>query len=187
MLTQEQLYHGIISLVPEAKFSFWLDDGREQDWHDDTVTYVKLDGWCIAWRAENTVSCPSLSEIEAAATDGVLNAKRKARINNLLAKRDAIITGGITVGGHTYMTDVQSQNVVLQAITSESLGLATIFPRDWLLANGSTIQVTFDDIKDMAIAFAAKKEACYNNYISLLSQINSSDNPESVDINQGWE
>jgi len=52
-------------LAPNAKFSYWPDDNREVTWQDNTVDYVKLGGWCVAWKKNNEHRCPDLSELQA--------------------------------------------------------------------------------------------------------------------------
>jgi hypothetical protein len=52
-------------LVPNAKFSFWPDDNRHVTWDDESVEYIKRDGWCIAWKKANAQPCPSLEDLLA--------------------------------------------------------------------------------------------------------------------------
>lgn len=81
MITQDDLYHKLLILVPGAKFSFWLDDNRELDWVDNDVTYVKLDGWCIAWRNDNAQICPTLDAINAVTAQQVTDYIAKEKIS----------------------------------------------------------------------------------------------------------
>ena len=92
----------------------------------------------------------------------------------------------IVVGGNSFGTDPQSQAVMLQAISVESFGIATVFPTTWILSDNSTAQVTLQDMKDVALALSVRTSACYANYMALLGEINASDDPESIDITQGW-
>lgn len=115
-----------------------------------------------------------------------LEQRRSIRAQQLEQKREEVISSGIIVNGNPYFTDDKSINLMHQAITMQSLGIETVFPRSWILANGNVITVSFDDLKAVAVAMAAKKDACYANYLAILPQIMTSDDPESVDIDTGW-
>lgn len=65
MIDNEKLYHSILHIIPNAAFSFWMDDNRQNDWEDYSVTYEIRDGWCIAWKNSNGIACPSIEEINA--------------------------------------------------------------------------------------------------------------------------
>lgn len=112
--------------------------------------------------------------------------RRTICLNNLLNKRNEVINSGVTVNGNPYYTDDNSINLINQCLTMEGLGLTSVFPCDWILANGNILNVTYDDIKQVAIAISNKKQACYTNFINLGALINTSDNPESININEGW-
>jgi hypothetical protein len=115
-----------------------------------------------------------------------LDERRQMRVVQLEQKRDDVINSGIIVNGNSYFTDDKSINLMHQAITMQGLGIETVFPRAWILSDGSVVTVSFDDMKAVAVAIAGKKDACYANYLAIVPQIMASDNPESVDIDSGW-
>lgn len=65
MITEKKLYHSILIINPKAEFSFWENDGRQNDWVDHNQTYSFVDIWCIAWKNSNESQCPTLEEINA--------------------------------------------------------------------------------------------------------------------------
>ena len=107
-------------------------------------------------------------------------------LEKLLKKRNTIIQSGIIVDTRAYFTDDASINTMLQAITMHGLDIGTVFPRNWILADGTTALLTYDDMKAVAVAIAAKKDACFAHYMALADQIRASSDPESVDIESGW-
>lgn len=112
--------------------------------------------------------------------------QRLFALQNLLIKRDMVINSGIIISGNKYSTDNENLNMMLQSISIQSFGISSIFPMDWILYDNSTINISFDDIKDVASQISSMKQDCYVNYSSLLSEINSSDEPLSVNIDSGW-
>lgn len=115
-----------------------------------------------------------------------MSVRRAFVMDKLVAKRNAVIQSGVVVNQNPFFTDDASIALVHQAITMEGLGIQAVFPRSWILANGSVIEVSYDDMKAVAIAIAEKKDACYANYMALAAEINASDDPESIDIDAGW-
>lgn len=116
-----------------------------------------------------------------------LQQRRGVRAQSLEQKRDEMINNGIIVNGNSYFTDDKNINFMYQAITLEGLAIKTVFPRSWILADGNVVTVSFDDIKAVVKAIDVKKDACYANYLVILPQIMASNNPESVDIDSGWD
>lgn len=106
-------------------------------------------------------------------------------MNNLYNMRINKNAGGCTVSGNTYSTDSSSIDLMNQALATSERGFP-VFPANWILLNGSTIQVTYDQLKAVSGAIASKFQTNFNNYVYLAAQINQSSNPESIDITQGW-
>jgi hypothetical protein len=63
MISRDDLYFKLLHLVPDAKFSFWVDDRKEE--MGDPETLVKMLGYVVAWSKENTSSMPSRVSIES--------------------------------------------------------------------------------------------------------------------------
>lgn len=115
-----------------------------------------------------------------------IDTRREWRLNALLEKRNQVIESGIEVNGNIFATDDSSINKMLQAISMQGLGIMEIFPRSWILKNGSIIQINYDEMKAVAIAIASRIDVCFESYMSLSEQIKNSDDPESININSGW-
>lgn len=115
-----------------------------------------------------------------------LDQRKQNVLDSLLLKRDEVIESNITVNAVSYFADNNSVNVMHQALTLEGLAIATVFPTTWILADGTTTTVTIDQIKAVAAAIATRKNAAFDNYITLAAQINASTDPESIDITTGW-
>lgn len=112
--------------------------------------------------------------------------RREICVNNLIQKRNQVLTSGVSYNGYVFGTDDNVINLMLQSITMQGLGISTVFPRDWILADNSVISVSYDDIKLVATLIQAKKDSCYGNYILIMNEINISNNPESINIDSGW-
>jgi hypothetical protein len=94
MLSRENLYHGILKLVPDAKFSYWPDDGREANYEDDGTVYHKVVGWCVAWHPSNAQPFPKSEDITAFTQkqiDDDIEVKRKAFRDSEKAKDISLI------------------------------------------------------------------------------------------------
>jgi hypothetical protein len=118
-----------------------------------------------------------------------LDEAKVIKLGFLEQKRDDVIQDGIIVNNHPFYTDDKSISLMLQAITMEGLGIQVTFPRLWGLSNGTLYEISFAEIKDVAIAIAGKKDACYGNYFALKAQIiGAADYAalEAIDINAGW-
>lgn len=78
MLSRDDLYNRLIYLVPEAKFVFWPDEGKDDNKGYDNV--VKIPGWIIAWYPENSQPLPTLDQLNAvdnSTLDTWLESRRK--------------------------------------------------------------------------------------------------------------
>lgn len=62
MIERDDLYNRLLFLVPDAKFSFWKDEGLSDKGCENPI---HIDGWVIDWRTENASPCPSLEDIQA--------------------------------------------------------------------------------------------------------------------------
>lgn len=114
---------------------------------------------------------------------------KKMKIIELEQIRNEVMVSNIIVDNHEYFADDKSILLLHQCITMEGLGIQSIFPRDWILADGSLLKVSFDDIKALAVAISGRKDRAYGNYIALMTTINAAQDKESlnkIDINQGW-
>ena len=79
MISREDLFNRINYLLPEAKFSFWLDDGvRDKIDMGDKSLQVKVFGWVVYWHKDNPVPCPSEQDIQMANIESV-NADASAK------------------------------------------------------------------------------------------------------------
>ncbi len=83
MIERDDLYNRLLFLVSDAKFSFWLDEGRNDKPCENPIL---MDGWIIDWRAENSSPCPSLEDIEAVPAqdlaDFIEERRKQARDDN---------------------------------------------------------------------------------------------------------
>jgi hypothetical protein len=112
--------------------------------------------------------------------------RRHAQLNKLMEKREQVIDSDILVNGKTYFMDPVSQGILNQALTVEGLGIRTVFPMNWILADGSVAVVTIEQMKAVASAMSQRVNQSYDNYMYLVGQIYAAENPEDVDLDQGW-
>jgi len=112
--------------------------------------------------------------------------ERKSRCNQkLLDYRNNLIYGGFLYNGHVFNSDKDSQFLMSTAMSQSERGFP-VFPANWILQDGSIIELTYDEMKALSGALAAYVQACYGNYVILKAQIDASNDPESIDITQGW-
>lgn len=112
--------------------------------------------------------------------------RRQAQLNKLMQKREQVIEVPIVVNEKSFFMDHRSQGILDQALTVEGLGIRTVFPMNWILADGSVAVVSFEDMKAVASAMSKKVNLTYDNYMNLIGQIYQAENPEDVDLDQGW-
>jgi hypothetical protein len=73
-----------------------------------------------------------------------------------------------------------------QTLASHERGIPNVFPVNWILADGSTKEVVYDDIKNLNAALVTRISSNFANYYGLYQEIAVSDDPESIDIAEGW-
>lgn len=164
LVNNENLIENIISYDGEAEYS-----------PPDGLQLIEVNDWLNIGDDIN-LNEPTVS----------IEIRREFCLNSLIEKRNQALSSGVTYNDAVFGTDDNALNLMLQCITMQGLGISTIFPRDWILADNSIMQVSYDDMKAIALLVQEKKDACYSNYIALMTQINLSNDPESVDINAGW-
>ena len=64
--------------------------------------------------------------------------------------------------------------------------LSTFKPRQWKTIENDWVQFDLDTFKTLASAIEAKVDHDYKNAEILKAQIEKSDTPENIDLNQGW-
>ncbi len=130
--------------------------------------------------------------------------RRRGAIAALVAMRDSKTTADITYNGtifHCTDNDMAwlSQTIIgeLIRVSVTNINVLTVninvlvpaitsaFPLQLQTANGF-VQLTLVDAKSLLQACLARKQANMVRYMALLAIINSSNTPESVDINGGW-
>lgn len=116
-----------------------------------------------------------------------INVRRNGVLSALTNKRDSVIASGVTYNNNVFLTDDNSQNILHKALYMQSSGDKTdTFPRSWILADGLSITVAYTDMQAVAVLIATKTDSAYANYLTLKAQIESSTDPESIDITTGW-
>jgi hypothetical protein len=155
-------------------------DGLSMTNIDDPTT------WRLSFKEEATVEQQNAAQavIDNAATHK-LNYDRQLVLAKLVVIRDQVINSDITVNTHLFFADADSISLMHQCITMEA-NIQVIFPKDWILADGSILSVTYNDIKAVAIAISNRKDAAYTRYMALMAEINTSMTPESIDLTTGW-
>jgi hypothetical protein len=112
--------------------------------------------------------------------------ERKSRcLEKLTDYRNNLMYGGFSYNSNVYNSDKDSQFLMSSAMAQSERGFP-VFPVNWILHNGSVLQMSYDDMKALSGAMAAYIQLCYSNYVTLMTAIVGSDNPESIDITQGW-
>lgn len=112
--------------------------------------------------------------------------RRNISLNTLLLKRNEENTKNITIGTDSYFADQDSVNLMNQTLASHERGIENVFPANWILADGTTKAVAYEDLKALNAALVTRISANFANYYSLYMYIAQSDDPENVNIDEGW-
>lgn len=111
----------------------------------------------------------------------------KARLQcakKLSEKRKSIINGGVTVDGICIQTDDNSHSN-MNGYVSESIinGLVDI---TWKCGDGTRHIYTVQDLKPVFKEITTFRRACFVVEDALLTQIETAEDPVSIDIEAGW-
>jgi hypothetical protein len=82
----------------------------------------------------------------------------------------------------------QDMTNMIEAVSMDNAGLLQT-PVTWTLADGSTTDLSSDDIKAIAQLMQQRKTDAYANQRSLIAQVQSAETLnelKSIDITQGW-
>lgn len=113
-----------------------------------------------------------------------VDAPKAEAMRELKARRNAVLSSGMLVGGIPVYTDDISQ----QRLTAAALA-ATIDPTmtlNWKSAQGVFVTLTAPQIIGIAQAVRAHVQACFDREAQLLSDINAAADPRAVDLTTGW-
>lgn len=144
---------------------------------------IKINDWV---NLGDNININEPTIIDNLSSNFTIEQRRGFVITALTNERDFQIQKNITVNGHIFLADNDSITVLHQALTIQGLGIDTIFPTNWILADGTILNVSYDNMKAVATSISMRKSNAYTNYITLASKINSSQTPENIDITQGW-
>lgn len=149
---------------------------------DDNYDYLAVLKYC----EDNFITIDSLDAIdESPKVDNSIEVRRNKAIVALTLLRDEKISSGVIYNNHEFNSDAQTQLLMSYALSSHERGIS-LFPTPWGLKDGTVLIVSYDDLKAVSGLIAAKVQAAYINYLTLLNQINTNDYPENIDINTGW-
>ena len=115
-----------------------------------------------------------------------LDIRRSDALAKVLAKRDEELTKVVISNNKPFFADKDSMSLLNQTLSSQERGIAGIFPANWLLADGTVLSATYEDLKAVNELMAQRTAQNYGNYFSLVQQIITAENPENVYIDYGW-
>lgn len=147
------------------------------------LTLMQVNDWLLIGEKINKAESSVLDNLIANFT---IDQRRAFCVTALINERDAQIVKNITVNGNVFFADQDSINVMHEAITMQGLGIDGVFPTNWVLAVGGTINLSYSDAQAVASAIATRKNLAFANYMSLRASIMSAPTPEAVNIKQGW-
>lgn len=107
----------------------------------------------------------------------------RARINTLRARR---LAGGLTYEGNVYDTDEASRANLTAVVAAVAAGIPLPVGFTWRTSDNR--DVPFDALGLIALggAMLAHGEACYARSWQLKAEVDSSEAPESIDIESAW-
>lgn len=112
---------------------------------------------------------------------------KAALLAEVAAKRWAVETGGVIVGGSPIATDRESQAQLTSAYTSLKNGLIENTP--WKTADGTFNLVTLPQIEPVAQFVAAHVRACFaaeQIHDEAIQALTTQSELDAYDINAGW-
>lgn len=112
---------------------------------------------------------------------------KEALLSEVAAKRWAVETGGVIVGGSPIATDRESQAQLTSAYTSLKSGL--IENTTWKAADGTFNLVTLAQIEPVAQFVAAHVRACFaaeQIHDEAIQALTTQSELDAYDINAGW-
>jgi hypothetical protein len=98
--------------------------------------------------------------------------------------RDAKMAGGITLNGVTIFTDDVSQGRITGAALAVTLDPSLVIR--WKTASGDFIELGAAQVVGIATAVRMHVQACFDHEEILLAAIAAAEDPETVDLTQGW-
>lgn len=111
---------------------------------------------------------------------------RKLMKIRLYIKRNEIINSGFLYNNNIYFSDDQSQITINNALSTYERGFNNIFPADWILKDGTTYNISYEEMKSLSGELADYLKLAFINYVRLMRTLSTSSDPKSIDINEGW-
>lgn len=139
---------------------------------DDMESQVTTLDWDYVNETFNVPVVPSLAELK----------EEKARQVDLWRTQARYADVTVTVGGvdHTWQVDEGSQQLIMNAITVYSLGIAPL-PPTWRTSDDIDVSVTLDDLKAIASAAVTQTSLAFYHSFQLKNQIEAATTPEQLD------
>lgn len=126
---------------------------------------------------------------DAVCEDIPLHERKASLINKIRAKRWAVETGGVTVGGHVVISDERSQAKLTGAIAlfQNDSTLTTI---DWeATPAGTYVSVDRATLTAIGVAMGRHVQACFSRAKALIDAVNAAQDHatiDGIDISSGW-
>lgn len=108
---------------------------------------------------------------------------RAARWEQVKAKRDVVLDGGVQVGGQWFHTDTRS---LIQWLAMFVLGNNLQAGISWKTKGGGRVPVDKKLVADVFGAVMAKDRAAFERGEALKLALDSAPDPRTVDIDSGW-
>jgi len=114
--------------------------------------------------------------------------KKQSYTQEVEKLRDHHIHKNIEYNNMLFNAHPQAIQNMIEAVSMDNAGLLST-PVTWTLADGSTADLSSDDIKSIAQLMQQRKTDAYANQRSLVASINSAstlDELKAIDLNAGW-
>lgn len=118
---------------------------------------------------------------------GDLEGYRAHLLEELKAKRHEVETRGVSYEGHTFGSDAESRQSVVE--TLEYALDQDSFSTVWKTSDGFMTDVTAADLKAVRDKIASLRQAAFDNEATLATEINAAatiDELKAVDVTSGW-
>ena len=145
----------------------------------------------------------SINESQPSPYVAPLETRRTSAKERLKLMRDSKLTASLTYKDQSFYCDDASMNYLSQCFVGDfaksditninvqainvnvfSPGIS-VFPMLWQTTTGA-VMLSLNDAKGLLQAYLTRKQAGIVRHMALLAIINASNNPEAVDINDGW-
>lgn len=117
---------------------------------------------------------------------GSIERRRAERCAEVNARRTRAIAAGVAFEGYVYDSDSTSLANVTAAVAGAAAGIPIPEGFTWRTADNVNVPMDVEQLVALGAAMLAHGSACYAYSWALKDAINDSDDPLSINLDEGW-